>query len=309
MLKRFSGKPVYTEDPRLFLNQFFNLYLYATIHLSLWQFKNPPNFYSFFPEVPPPFWTVPTKGKRVARLTGGKGGPAKGGVGFGRSLRTQRGTAWWRWWPESVGPRAQAGELVSGGCSGLSTAIQVNPRARGASRGANESTPARNRRITHHGARSTFVGSRVKSGDLDPVSPVRQSSIPRSGSFTEARRVYFEGWTGLGMALLAGLRWRVLGRPLARRVQGKSGDLLLWRGRERAGAYGWSPGWLYRRGQETRAWLGAARATRGRALGVLWRVQGALNTWRCSSAHVQKLAEITNVRILAKIRRRPPPGT
>jgi hypothetical protein len=61
----------------------------------------------------------------------------------------------------------------------------------------------------------------VKSGDLDPVSPVSQSSIPRSGSFTEARRVSLEVWTGLGMALLAGLRWRVLGRPLARRVQGK----------------------------------------------------------------------------------------
>jgi hypothetical protein len=64
-------------------------------------------------------------------------------------------------------------------------AIQVNPRARGALRGANESTRARNRRITHRGARSTFTGDRVKSDDLDPVvSPVRQSSIPRSGSFT-----------------------------------------------------------------------------------------------------------------------------
>jgi hypothetical protein len=58
----------------------------------------------------------------------------------------------------------------------------------------------------------------VKSSDLDPA---RQSSIPRYGSFTEARRVSLEGWTGLGMALLAGLWWRVLGRPLARRVQGQ----------------------------------------------------------------------------------------
>jgi hypothetical protein len=66
-----------------------------------------------------------------------------------------------------------------------------------------------------------FVGGRVKSGDLDPASPARQSSIPRSGSFTEARRVSLEGWTGLGMALLAGLRWQVLGWPLARRLQGK----------------------------------------------------------------------------------------
>jgi hypothetical protein len=34
-LKGFSGKPVYTEDPGLFLNQLFNLCLCATIHLSL----------------------------------------------------------------------------------------------------------------------------------------------------------------------------------------------------------------------------------------------------------------------------------
>jgi hypothetical protein len=99
-----------------------------------------------------------------------------------------------------------------------STAIQVNPRARGASRGAHESTRARNQRITHRGARSTFAGGRVKSGDLDPASPVRQSLIPRSGSFTEARRIYSKGWTGLGMALLAGLRWRGIGRPLACRL-------------------------------------------------------------------------------------------
>jgi hypothetical protein len=106
-------------------------------------------------------------------------------------------------------------------CSGLSTAIYVNPRARGASQGANESTHARNQRITHRGARCTFAGGRVKSGDLDPASSVRQSSIPRSRSFTEARRVSLKGGTGLGMALLAGIQWRVLGRPLARRVQGK----------------------------------------------------------------------------------------
>jgi hypothetical protein len=119
------------------------------------------------------------------------------------------------------------GELVGGGCSGLSTAVQVNPRARGASRDAKESTYARNRRITHRGAQSTFAGVRLKSGDLDLGSPARQSLIPLAGSFTEARRVCAEGWTGLGMALLAGLRWRGLGRPLARCVQANSGDLLL----------------------------------------------------------------------------------
>jgi hypothetical protein len=59
-----------------------------------------------------------------------------------------------------------------------------------------------------------FVGGRVKSGNLDPASPARQSSIPRSGSFTEARRVSLEGWMGLGMARLAGAR-AVAGTPCA----------------------------------------------------------------------------------------------
>jgi hypothetical protein len=54
---------------------------------------------------------------------------------------------------------------------------------------------------------------------------------------------------------------------------------------------------------------GSARGVRGRALGVLWRAQSASNTWKCSSALVQQLAEIASVRILAKIRCRPPPST
>jgi hypothetical protein len=59
---------------------------------------------------------------------------------------------------------------------------------------------------------------------------------------------------------------------------------------------------LYRRGREQETWvrLGAARGERGRALGVHWRAQSASNTWKCSSALVQQLAEIASVRILAK---------
>jgi hypothetical protein len=53
------------------------------------------------------------------------------------------------------------------------------------------------------------------------------------------------------------------------------------------------------------AWCGAGRT----GSGVLWRGQGASNTWRCVSALVQTLADIANVRILAKILRRPLPGT
>jgi hypothetical protein len=59
--------------------------------------------------------------------------------------------------------------------------------------------------MTYRGARSMLADGRVKSGDRELASPTRQSLIPRSGSFTEARRVYTLGWTGLGEALLAGL--------------------------------------------------------------------------------------------------------
>jgi hypothetical protein len=55
------------------------------------------------------------------------------------------------------------------------------------------------------------------------------------------------------------------------------------------------------------AWRDAGHA--GSGAGVLWRVQGASNTWRCVSALVQKLAEIANVRIMAKIWHRPLSGT
>jgi hypothetical protein len=55
--------------------------------------QKPPNFFSFLPEIPPPFETVTAEVNRAARLTGGEGGPAKGGVSFGKSLRSCRGTA------------------------------------------------------------------------------------------------------------------------------------------------------------------------------------------------------------------------
>jgi hypothetical protein len=54
-------------------------------------------------------------------------------------------------------------------------------------------------------------------------------------------------------------------------------------------------------------WRGVGRA--GRAPGVLWRGQGTSNAWRCVSALVQTFAEVSNVRILAKILRRPFAGT
>jgi hypothetical protein len=47
----------------------------------------------------------------------------------------------------------------------------------------------------------------------------------------------------------------------------------------------------------------------GARVGVLWRAQSASNTWKCSSALVPQLAEIANVRILAKLWRKPLPST
>jgi hypothetical protein len=51
--------------------------------------------------------------------------------------------------------------------------VEFNPRAQGASRGAKETTRARNQRKTHRGARSTYADGRVKSSDVDLGSPAR----------------------------------------------------------------------------------------------------------------------------------------
>jgi hypothetical protein len=96
--------------------------------------QTPPDFF-FLPEIRLPFETVTVEVNRAARLTGGG--------------------------------------LVGGVCTGLLTAVQFNLRAQGASRGAKETTRARNRRKTHRGARSTYAGGRVKSDDVDLVSPTR----------------------------------------------------------------------------------------------------------------------------------------
>jgi hypothetical protein len=69
--------------------------------------------------------------------------------------------------------------------------------------------------------RSTFIGGQVKSSDRGLASPAKQSRIPCSGSFTEACTVSSEGRARLARALLAGLRWRGIGWPRARCLQGK----------------------------------------------------------------------------------------
>jgi hypothetical protein len=60
--------------------------------------------------------------------------------------------------------------------------------AQGASRDAKGDIGTRNRRMDYRGARSTCDSDRLKSGDVDLAPPVRYSSIPGSGSFTEVRR-------------------------------------------------------------------------------------------------------------------------
>jgi hypothetical protein len=67
--------------------------------------------------------------------------------------------------------------------------------------------------------------------------------------------------------------------------------------------YGRDRGGLYSREQERGRGVGMARGcTRGlSAEGVLWRRQGASNTWSCSSAQVLAPAEVTTMRISLKI--------
>jgi hypothetical protein len=62
-----------------------------------------------------------------------------------------------------------------------------------------------------NGVEDYLVYARRRSdgaGDRGLASPAKQTSIPRSGSFTKVCTVLSEGWMGLGRGLLAGLRWQ-----------------------------------------------------------------------------------------------------
>jgi hypothetical protein len=63
--------------------------------------------------------------------------------------------------------------LDGGVCSGLLTAVGFNQMAQGASLDAKDARGTRNRRMAYRGARSTCDGGQLKSGDVDPASPVR----------------------------------------------------------------------------------------------------------------------------------------
>jgi hypothetical protein len=73
--------------------------------------------------------------------------------------------------------------------------------------------------------RSTYSGGVENSGDRGLASPVKQASIPHSGSFTEVCLLVSEGWMGLGKAGLAGLRRQWLGWPRTRRARANGGEL------------------------------------------------------------------------------------
>jgi hypothetical protein len=73
--------------------------------------------------------------------------------------------------------------------------------------------------------RSTHSGGIVNSGDRGLASPAKQTSIPRSGSFTEVCSLVSKGWTGLGKAGLAGLRWQGLWWPRTSHARANDGEL------------------------------------------------------------------------------------
>jgi hypothetical protein len=82
MFKRFSRKPVFTEDPGLFLNQLFHLYPYATIHLSL-TIQEPPWLLFLLPRGSSPLLNSTHRRKQ-------------GGVAYRRRGRSGEGRGWLR---------------------------------------------------------------------------------------------------------------------------------------------------------------------------------------------------------------------
>ena len=106
----------------------------------------------------------------------------------------------------------------------------------------------------------------MKSGDHGLASAARQSSIPCSGSFTEACTVYSKGQTRLGEALLPVYGGRCLG---GRGHAVRGATPVIWCSGEVERAWGSTievPGGFIGAGAATvLTRLGATRGTRGRA--------------------------------------------
>jgi hypothetical protein len=157
--------------------------------------------------------------------------------------------------------------------------------------------------MAYRGAQCTCDGGRLKSDDVDPASLAKYCSIRGSGASlrsVEANpRVGRDGewlvWPVYGGRGLRG-RWHAA-------LWANTGELVLGLGQGCAGVYGRGRGGFYSRGRERARGVGTTQGcARGRsAEGVLWRRQGASNTWLCSSAQVLAPAELQNVRILPNV--------
>jgi hypothetical protein len=86
-------KNQFTPRPLGFFETKSLTYTPAGLFTGVTDYSNPSASSSFSPSSPSPFETVTAGINRVARLTGGEGGPAKGRVSTGRSWRSRRGTA------------------------------------------------------------------------------------------------------------------------------------------------------------------------------------------------------------------------
>jgi hypothetical protein len=118
-------------------------------------------------------------------------------------------------------------------------------------------------------AQSTCDDGRLKSGDVNPASPVKWCLVCGLGgdllSSKEASRGVILGGGGLEWTVYGGQgsrgRWHAV--PWA-----NDGELVLGQGWERAGVYGRGRGWLYSRGHERGCKVGVTR--RGARGAVRW---------------------------------------
>jgi hypothetical protein len=94
----------------------------------------------------------------VARLTGGDLASVRCPGRSGRLRRSRRCAGRRRRWSESVGPRAQAGELIGGECPGLTTAEWFKWLTRGALPSDAEVVCARNLEMMQWLTWSTLSG-------------------------------------------------------------------------------------------------------------------------------------------------------
>jgi hypothetical protein len=150
---------------------------------------------------------------------------------LGRSRRSRRCAGRRRGWPGLLWSRAQAVEVVSGSCSGQTTAVGFNQSARGAPRGDVEAMRGRNREVVQWITRSTCSDGFTNSGERDCTIPAGLVLGSSSGKLHGLLRKLSEGsdrakvgGIGLVTVVALGRLWRVAGRsPELRASSGKLG--------------------------------------------------------------------------------------